>query len=87
MRATRRPGRPKEHERTHYADVARVYKGALKGGKPTTAVREKFGVNIGTAAKWVAIARNEYKLLPPTTRGKASKPQKRSPRPKKGDAS
>jgi hypothetical protein len=85
--AARRPGRPKEHGRAHYADVARVYKKALKSGKPTAAVSEKFGVSKGAAAKWVAIARNEYKLLPPTSRGKASEPQKRSPRPKKGDAS
>lgn len=56
----------------HYEEVAEVYRAAYGTGSPTRAVREHFDVDQSTAAKYVARARNDYGLLPPAQKGKAS---------------
>ncbi len=66
-----RPG-PSPLGRDHFEKVARVYKQAAEAGEhPTLAVKEQFQVAYPTAGRWVSIARNEYRLLPKTTKGKA----------------
>lgn len=54
----------------HFADVARVYRSNVEGGRPTLSVADAFGVGKSTAAKWVARARS-LGYLAPTTKGRA----------------
>jgi len=66
-------GRRPVYDRNFFQEVARVYKMAVTmGDNPTEAVMKWKTVSKSTAAKWVARARNEFGLLPPTTRGKAT---------------
>ena len=66
-------GRPRDWGPEHFAEVASIYLRAIESGeKPTQSVARHFKVEQSTAAKWVARARHEYRLLAPTERGKAS---------------
>lgn len=57
----------------HYAEVASVYAGAVREGRPpTAAVAAHFTLSKSAAAKQVARAR-ERNLLPKTTRGRVGK--------------
>lgn len=68
---SRRPGRPVELGREHYAEVARVYSAAHAAGTPPlVAVQDRWHTSRPTASRWVAAARAEG-LLPPTDRGRA----------------
>lgn len=70
--AKRRPGRPATYGPDHFQLVAVIWREAhSRRDNPTKAVADAFHVSRYTAGKWVARARNEYHLLPPTTRGRA----------------
>lgn len=75
-----RRGAPAVYDESHFAKVASVYQQAwARHEQPTKAVQEHFNVSKSTAAKWVARARNEFGLLPPTGRGQVAA----NPPPKK----
>ncbi len=65
-----RPG-PAHLGKDHFEKVALVYRDAHDRGAPTQAVAAHFDVSYSTSARWVSRARNEYRLLPKTRRGKA----------------
>lgn len=65
------PGRKRVYDRDHFVDVASTYATAhSRGQSPTQAVADRWKISRSTAAKWVYRARNEHRLLAPTTRGK-----------------
>jgi hypothetical protein len=69
-----RAGRRPTYGPEHYAEVARIYTAAWRNrASPTKAVEAWGSVSYPTAAKWVAKAR-ALGLLPPTTKGRPSKP-------------
>jgi hypothetical protein len=69
-----RGGRKPTYGPEHYAEVARIYTAAWRSrASPTKAVEAWGSVSYTTAAKWVAKAR-ALGLLPPTTKGRPSKP-------------
>ena len=52
--------------------MAQVYQDAHdRGLAPTRVVSQRFLVAYSTAARWVSIARNDYRLLTKTQRGQA----------------
>jgi hypothetical protein len=62
---------PKGYGAEHFAEVAAVYREAIRDSdRPTQAVAERFVVSHSAAAKWVARCR-VMGLLPPTERGRA----------------
>jgi hypothetical protein len=78
-------GRPQTYGPDHWAEVARVYSDAWGAGlNPTKAVAHRWHLARSTAATWVARARNEYGLLPKTSRrvakGTGSSPRRRKKR-------
>ncbi len=78
----KRPGRPRLYDREHFEKVAKVYTEAAQFGRPTQAVADEWAVSTATAKKWVARCRSdEFKLLPKTTRGRATTA---TTRPKRG---
>jgi hypothetical protein len=69
---TRRGGRPKLYDDSHFKEVATVYTAACRcGNYPTQAVKNKFHLSESQARKWVAECR-KMGLLPSTTRGQVS---------------
>jgi hypothetical protein len=78
----KRSGRPRLYDREYFEKVAQVYTHAIPFGRPTRAVADKWEVSLPTAKKWVARCRSdEFKLLPKTTRGRATSA---TTRPKRG---
>jgi hypothetical protein len=65
-------GRPPKYGPEHFVEVARVYREAYgERRRPTRAVAKHFKTTPAAAAKWVARCRS-LRLLPKTSRGKAS---------------
>ncbi|GAA0719518.1 hypothetical protein Drose_05835 [Dactylosporangium roseum] len=64
-----RPAGLRESTWRRLQEVAAIYRAAYSaGGKPTTAVAERFGLTVGGASSLVSRAR-DVGLLPPTSRG------------------
>ena len=67
----KKPGRPRQYDRSHFQKVADVYAEAFVARRnPTKTVAERFQVSRSTAAKWVYRCR-QMSLLGPTEKRQA----------------